>query len=117
MRFHPKLNLIGWSVVDSETNGWRFEIRQPKTLKLISQTTLPYSHGDCEVTPLENGDWLMINSIGILFLNISGQQIKQAVEYERELRNAVLWSNKYFVVRTKSTIDFHKVKKPKAQSK
>lgn len=113
LRFHPQLNQIGWSVMDSQADQWYFETRQPKTLQPLVRVSLPLTHGDCEVSTLLNNDWLMINSFGILLLQLANGAVKHVVQYERELKNAIRFDDDYFIIRTKNTVDFHKIKKKK----
>lgn len=111
MRFHPMLQQLGLTIMDGRTNQWRFEIREQNTLDRVWQTVLPIGVGDCEVSPLFNGDWLMINSCGSRLVQLSGKELRAAVEYERELKNAITLGDEYFVIRTKNTIDVHVNKK------
>ncbi|CAF3535510.1 unnamed protein product [Rotaria socialis] len=111
IRTHPNTKQIGMTVMNSNNNTWRFEIRDPTNLAHIWQTPLPIPHGDGEVTPLPNGDWLIVNSCGARFIQISNLAIKLAVEYERELKNAILFRKKYFIIRTKNTLEIHLMKK------
>jgi len=98
------------SILDGQTNQWRFEIRDRKTFSIIWQTVLPLTHGDCEVSPLANAEWLTVNSCGIRLIQIGDFKLKSAVEYERELRNAIIISENYFAVRTKNTLEIHAIK-------
>jgi len=97
--------------MDGRNNQWRFEIRDRKNLSTVWQIVLPLTHGDCEVLPLRNGEWLFVNSCGVRLIHIVDYEIKAAVEYERELRNAITIGNKYFVIRTKNTLEIHSIKK------
>lgn len=116
-RFHPSLQQLGFTVMDGRNNQWRFELRERKTLNRLWQTVLPVGVGDCEVSPLMNGDWLMINSCGSRLIQLSGTELKTAVEYERELKNAITLGDEYFVIRTKNTIDVHSMKKDEQETK
>jgi len=58
-----------------------------------------------------NGEWLIINSYGVRLIQIANHELKAAVEYERELKNAITMGNQYFLVRTKNTIEIHPIKK------
>ena len=98
------------TIMNSHNNEWRFEIRNRKDLSQIWQTGLPVRHGDCELSPLGNTQWLVINSCGVRLLQIGDEKFKVAVEYERELRNAITIGNDYFVIRTKNTVDVHVMK-------
>lgn len=111
LRFHPSLEQLGFTVMDCRNNQWRFEIRERKTLNRLWQTPLPLGVGDCELSPLINGDWLMINSCGSRLVQLSGRGVKAAVDYERELKNAITLQDEYFVIRTKNTLDVHLMKK------
>jgi hypothetical protein len=97
--------------MNGENNQWRFEIRNRKNLSVVWQTVLPITHGDCELSPLANEEWLAVNSCGIRLIHIANRQLKEAVEYERELKNAITLGNNYFLVRTKNTIEIHLIKK------
>jgi hypothetical protein len=99
--------------MDGRNNQWRFEIRDRENLSTIWQTVLPLTHGDCELSPLPNGEWLTVNSCGVRLIHIADNKIKAAVEYERELRNAITIGNKYFLVRTKNTLEIHPIMKKK----
>jgi hypothetical protein len=96
--------------MDARTNQWRFELRDRKTFSQIFHVVLPLSHGDCEISPLPNGEWLTTNACGIRLIQIANNTLKAAVEYERELKNAITIGNDYFVVRTKNTIEIHSIK-------
>lgn len=97
--------------MNERNNQWRFEIRDRKNLSVVWQTVLPLTHGDCELSPLSDGEWVAINSCGIRLIQIANRKLKAAVEYERELRNAVILGTDYFLVRTKQTIEVHSIKK------
>jgi hypothetical protein len=111
LRYHPTLDQIGFTVMDCRTNAWRFEIRERQTLNQLWHTALPLDTGDCELSALKNGDWLTINSCGIRLIQITNRELKAAVEYERELKNAITLGNDYFIIRTKNTIDVHRMKR------
>lgn len=111
IRHHPDTNQLGLTIMDSQTNQWHFDIRDPKTFALIWRSPLPINHGDCELTPMEKGEWLIVNSVGIRLVQIVDRTIKAAVEYERELRNAISVGKEYLIVRTKNTIEVHLNKK------
>ena len=113
VRYHPDSNQLGFAIMDARDNRWRIELRSRDKLLPLWQTVLPFSHGDCEISPLSNDSWLAVNSCGIRLVHIAHQKLKSAVEYERELKNAITLGNSYFVVRTKSTIEIHQIKKPK----
>lgn len=97
--------------MNGQNNQWRFEIRNRKNFSLIWQTALPLTHGDCELSPLPDKQWVAINSCGVRLIQIANRKLKAAVEYERELRNAIPLGNDYFLVRTKQTIEVHTIKK------
>ncbi|CAF4343810.1 unnamed protein product, partial [Rotaria magnacalcarata] len=87
------------------------ETRDPNNLAHIWETRVPIANGDGELTPLADGDWLIVNSCGTRFIQISNLAIKYVVEYERELKNAISFSKDYFIVRTKNTLEIHLLKK------
>lgn len=107
MRCHPNTKQIGMTIMNARDNHWRFEIRNRTDFSPVFRIGLPINHGDCELSSLNNGEWLLTNSCGIRFIHIVDLAIKVVVEYERELKNAVTIGNDYFVVRTKSTIEAH----------
>jgi len=111
IRYQTESDQIGLTIMNSQTNQWRFEIRDRKKLSTIWQTGLPVNHGDCELTSLGKDQWLIINSCGVRLVHVINRKLKAAVEYERELRNAILIGRDYFVLRTKSTIEVHSIKK------
>lgn len=111
IRSHPDTDQIGMSILDSKKNQWRFEIRNRATLAIVWQTILPLIHGDCEVCPLANAEWLIVNSSGIRLIQIVNRKLKSAVEYERELRNTIIIGENYLAVRTKNTLEIHSIKK------
>jgi hypothetical protein len=99
--------------MNGQNNQWRFELRHHQNLAYTWHSVLPFSHGDCEISPLANGHWLAANSCGIRLVQISYHKLISAVEYERELKNAIILGKDYFVVRTKNTLEFHLIQKPK----
>ncbi len=111
IRYQPDSNQIGMTIMDGQTNQWRFEIRNTRSLSIVWQIVLPIVHGDCELSALKNEEWLIINSCGIRLVHIANRKIKAAVEYERELRNGVTIGENYFVIRTKNTLEIHLIKK------
>ncbi|CAF2145885.1 unnamed protein product [Rotaria magnacalcarata] len=111
IRTHPNTEQIGMTVMNPNNNGWRFETRDPNNLAHIWETRVPIANGDGELTPLADGDWLIVNSCGTRFIQISNLAIKYVVEYERELKNAISFSKDYFIVRTKNTLEIHLLKK------
>jgi len=113
IRYHPETNQLGFTILDTRTNQWRIEIRNRNRLTTVWKTVLPISHGDSEISPLPNGEWLAINSFGIRLVQVANQKLKAAVEYERELRNAIVVNNFYFVIRSKTTLEFHQLKRSK----
>lgn len=116
IRHHPDTDEIGLTIMDGQTNEWRFELRNPRDLSVLWQTPLPLTHGDCEVSPLLNGQWLAVNSCGIRLLHIVNRRLKAAVEYERELRNAIPIADEYLVIRTKNTLEIHSIRDNKKKS-
>ena len=111
IRYHSETDQLGLTIMNGQTNQWHFDIRDRKKFSLIWRSVLPISHGDCEVTTIEQGEWLIINSSGIRLVHIAHRKMKAVVEYERELRNAIMIGKDYFVIRTKSTIEVHLNKK------
>jgi hypothetical protein len=108
IRYHAKTDQLGFAIMNAMTNQWRFEVRNRQNLAPLWQTTLPFVNGDCEISPLPNEEWLTINTCGIRLVQIANQKLKAAVEYTRELKNAISIGNLYFVIRTKNTIEiFH----------
>ncbi|CAF0779205.1 unnamed protein product [Didymodactylos carnosus] len=97
---------IGLTIMDVTTKEWRIEVRNMK-LKKLWDLKIPITTGDCELTLLPNNDWLVINSCGNRLFQISDRKMKVAVQYERELKNAVMFADKFFIVRTKNTIEIH----------
>lgn len=115
IRYHPEIHQLGFTILDTRTNQWRMEIRRPDNFATIWQTVLPISNGDAEISPLTHGEWAIINSCGIRLLQISNNIFKAAVEYERELRNAIVFNDFYFVIRSKNTLEFHQYKQLKGK--
>lgn len=113
LRHHPDTNEIGMTIMDGQTNQWRFELRDARDLNILWQYALPVTHGDCEISPLINGQWLLVNSCGVRLLQIINRKLKAAVEYERELRNGISIGEEYFVIRTKNTLEIHAIKNEK----
>jgi hypothetical protein len=52
-------------------------------------------------------------SCGVRLVQIANHKIKSAVEYERDLKNAISIGNLYFIVRTKGTIEVYPYKQSK----
>lgn len=115
IRAQSDTNELGLVIVDARNNQWHMDIRSRPKLDIVWQTGLPIQFGDCEITTLPNGEWLIVNSYGIRLIQIGNQAIKAGVEYERELKNAIALGDSYFVVRTKNTIEVHEIKKPEKQ--
>lgn len=111
IRAHPNTNVIGLTIVNPQNNAWRFETRDSKTFGHLGQMYLPIRNGDCELSPLAHGEWLIINSCGARLVQIENVEMKLAVEYERELKNAIPFKKDYFIVRTKNTLEVHSTKK------
>ncbi|CAF1079749.1 unnamed protein product [Rotaria sordida] len=111
IRSHPNTNQLGMTILNLKNNQWHFEIRNSNNLSQIWETIIPILHGDCELSPLLNNEWLLINSCGIRLFQIGNLKFKTAVEYERELKNAITIKDDYFIVRTKYTIEIHATKK------
>jgi len=113
IRYKPETDQLGITIMDSRTNQWRMEIRSRTKFNVIWQIVLPVSHGDCEISSLPNGEWLAINSCGVRLVQVVNKKLKAAVEYERELKNAVAFNKLYFAVRTKNTLEIHENKRAK----
>jgi hypothetical protein len=99
--------------MDTRDNQWHMEIRHRENFTPIWRTVLPFMHGDCEISSLPNEEWLAINSCGVRLVQIANHKIKSAVEYERDLKNAISIGNLYFIVRTKGTIEVYPYKQSK----
>ncbi|CAF0977103.1 unnamed protein product [Rotaria magnacalcarata] len=106
-------NQLGLTIMDARNNQWRVELRNGDDCTIVWKMVLPIQFGDCELTILPNEEWLIVNSCGIRLIQIANQKIKAGVEYERELRNAVAIGKSYFAIRTKSTVEIHRVKQLK----
>jgi hypothetical protein len=113
IRYHPNTNQLGFAIMDARDNRWRMEIRNQDQFTPIWRTVLPFMNGDCEISPLPNAEWLAVNSCGIRLVHIANHKLKSAVEYERELKNAIPIGDSYLAVRTKNTIEIHRVEKSK----
>lgn len=113
IRHSRETNRFAFSILDATTNQWRFELRTTDKLTTLYKVSLPFFTGDCEVSPLINGDWLSTNSFNVRLIHISDGKLKAAVEYERELKNAVAIDQRFLVIRTKGTIDIHRLDQKK----
>ncbi|CAF1053332.1 unnamed protein product [Rotaria sp. Silwood1] len=113
IRYQQETDELGIVIMDARNNQWRLEIRNRKDLAFLWKIVLPLSNGDCEISPLPDREWLAVNSCGIRLIQIANQKLKSGVEYQRELKNAITIGNLYFVVRTKSTIEIHQIKRSK----
>ena len=67
-------------------------------------------NADCEVSPLNNDNWLMIKLCEIRLIHMSHHQSKVTVRYGG-VENAIAFNGEYFLVRTKSTVNVHLMKK------
>ena len=110
IRYHQDSKQLGFSIMDTRNNQWRIEIRGLPGLVPLWRLMLPIANGDCEICPLLDGGWLVINSCGIRLIQIVNENLKAGVEYERELRNAFIMGKSYFAIRTKTTIEIHQIK-------
>lgn len=113
IRYHPDTDQLGFTILDTRNDQWRMEVRSRDKLTLLWQLVLPIISGDWEISPLPNGDWIAINACGVRLGQITNKRLTAAIDYRRELRNAILINNIYFVVRTKTTIEFHQLKRSK----
>ncbi|CAF1141159.1 unnamed protein product [Rotaria sp. Silwood1] len=111
IRSHPHTNQLGMTILNLKNNQWHFEIRNANNLTRIWETILPVSHGDCELSPISNNEWLITNSCGVRLIQIGNLQLKTIVEYERELRNVITIKNDFLIIRTKYTLEIHAMKK------
>lgn len=109
IRHHPETRQIGCAVLDARTNYWRLEVRDRETFLCIWKINLPFECGDCEVSPLINGQWLATNSFNVRLIQIAQERLESAVEYERELKNALVMDENHLVLRTKSTVEVHRL--------
>lgn len=110
IRHHPETDQLGLTILDSRTNRWRLEVRNRQGFSILWSIDIPIYQGDLEISPLSQGDWLVVESRGIRLLHISNQQLKVMVEYLRELRNVLKIGNLYFIIRTKNTLEIHENK-------
>ena len=113
IRYHPETDQLGCAIVDATNNQWRLEIRSRESFACLWRINMPFLSGDCEISPFPNGEWLATNSFNIRLLQIGYQVLKSAVEYERELKNAIVINDLYLVIRTKSTVEVHRLDGPK----
>jgi hypothetical protein len=107
IRYHPNNDKLGIAIVNGQTNQWRFEIRDRKNFLPLFRINLPLIAGDCELSPLSNAEWLATNSCDVHLIHIVPEKIEAVVQYERELKNAIVIGNHYLVIRTKSSLDIH----------
>lgn len=110
IRHHPESDQLAFTILDSRNNQWRFEVRNRQEFTILWSIPIPIFQGDLEISPLSQGDWLLVESCGIRLLHISNQRMKVVVEYLRELRNALKIENLYFIIRTKNTLEIHENK-------
>lgn len=113
IRYHPETDQLGCAIVDASNNQWRLEIRSRESFACLWKINMPFLSGDCEIFPFPNGEWLATNSFNIRLLQIGYQVLRSAVEYERELKNAIVINDLYLVIRTKSTVEVHRLDGPK----
>jgi hypothetical protein len=109
IRYHPETDQLGCAIVDATNNQWRLEIRSRESFTCLWKINMPFLSGDCEISPFPNGEWLATNSFNIRLLQIGHQVLRSAVEYERELKNAVVINDLYLAIRTKSTMEVHRI--------
>ena len=100
---------MGLAIMDARDRRWRFEVRGLPGLLPLWQVPVPFTAGDCEVSPLPDGKWLAVNSLNVYFVQIAKEGIRAAVDYQRILKNGIAIGSEYFVVRTKSTIEIHRI--------
>jgi len=112
IRHRPDTNQFAFTIMNKRNHQWRVEIRSRDKDKfsVLRKIILPLIHGDCEIFPLPTGEWLITNGGGLRLIHITKHKLKAVVEYARELRNALLINNFYFIVRTKRTLEIHKIK-------
>lgn len=110
VRHHPETDQLAFTILDSRTNQWHFEVRSRKEFTRLWSIDMPISFGDVEISTLSRGNWLTIDSSGVRLIHLSNQRLKEIVEYLRELRNATPMGNLYFVIRTKNTLEIHENK-------
>ncbi len=113
IRYHPDTNQLGLTIMDTRNEEWRIEVRSREKLDLLWKTVLPLTNGDCELSLLPNGEWLAVNACGLRLIHVAKQGVRAAAEYQRELRNAILMNNLYFIIRTKNTIEIHQYNESK----
>jgi len=113
IRNHPDTNQLCFTILDTRNDQWRIEVRNRDKLTLVWQLALPSMSGDWEISPLSDREWLAINSCGTRLVQIADKKFKAAIDYGRELRNAIVINNLHFVVRTKTTIEIHQLKRLK----
>ena len=109
VRYSSETDQLGFAILDAYTTQWRFELRTRDKWTIVWQVALPFLSGDCEISPIINGDWIATNTVNIRLIHISNGQLKSAVEYERELKNAIVVGRNFLVIRAKGTIEFHRV--------
>ena len=109
IRYHAGTQQMGLAIMDARDRRWRFEVRGLPGLLPLWQVALPFTAGDCEISQLPDGKWLAINSLNVYFVQIAQEQIRAAVDYQRILKNGIAIGSEYFVVRTKSTIEIHRI--------
>jgi hypothetical protein len=109
IRYHPETDELGLTIIDSTTKQWRFEVRHREKFNLVWSAALPLTRGDAEITIVPNQQWLVVNVFGLQLAQLSRHGLKSMIDYDSELRAAVVIDDAFFVVRTKSTLDIHRL--------
>ena len=68
IRYHSGIQQMGLAIMDARDRRWRFEVRGLPGLLPLWQVALPFTAGDCEISPLPDGKWLAINSLNVYFV-------------------------------------------------
>jgi hypothetical protein len=109
IRYHPETDQLGLTIMDSTNKKWRLEVRNRERFNVAWSITIPLTRGDAELYAIPNEQWLVINSFGLQLAQISKQGIKAMMDYDSELRGALVVGNTFFVVRTKNALDVHQL--------
>jgi hypothetical protein len=107
IRHHPDIDQLGFTIIDSRTKEWRLEVRNREQLTVLWRIGIPLTRGDAELSIIPNSQWLIVNAVGLQLAQISYHGLTSMINYDSELRNAIVIDNSYFIVRTKSTLDIH----------
>jgi hypothetical protein len=71
--------------------------------------SLPFSSGECEIAPLGDSEWLVTNTMSKRLIQITDRRVKATIEYADELKNALAIDHRFLAVRTKSSLDIHRI--------